>query len=130
VAPRAEAVGDREQGRVLAGVVGARRRGIAAVIGGQDEHIVPPEQAQPAGERRVDLTQRVVEALDIVPVSIDLVGLDQVGEDEAARQRLEQVRRLRDRASVRGARMLDVNADAREQLADLADRVDLDRIGL
>ncbi len=67
-----------------------------------------------------------MEALDVVAVAVHLVGLDQIGEHQAAIQRADQLGRLRERLGVGGARMLDVDADAREQLADLADRVNLD----
>ena len=42
--------------------------------------------AEPLADGGVDLAQRAVEALDVLAVAVDLVGLDQVGEDEARRR--------------------------------------------
>ncbi len=79
---------------------------VAAMIGGQDQQVVVAEQPQPASHVRVDLAQRPMEALGVVPVPVDLVGLDQVREHEPAVERLEQPRGLRERGGVGGARML------------------------
>ena len=83
-----------EQRHVLARVVGARVRRVDAVVGGEDEQValrVEPRQPLPHG--RVDLAQRAVEALDVVAVAEDLVGLDEVGEHEARRRARRSARR-------------------------------------
>ena len=85
------------------------------------------QQLEPAADARVDLAQRAVEALDVVAVAVDLVGLDQVREHEPALERRAAAAVVSlERARVGRAGVLDVDPDAGEQLADLADRVDLD----
>ena len=60
-------------------------RGVDAVVGGEDQQVaLGVEVLEPLPHRRVDLLQRAVEARDVVAVAEDLVGLDEVGEHEAA----------------------------------------------
>ncbi len=83
----------REQRRVLARVVGAGRRRIAAVVGGDDEQVARRvEPLEPAADLRVDLPQRGVEAGDVAAVAVDLVGLDEVREDEPALELVDERR--------------------------------------
>ena len=64
-----------------------------------------------------------MEALDVVAVAVDLVGLDQVHEDEPRFQRADQLGCHRDAGGVGGAGVVDVDPDAGEQVVDLADAV-------
>ena len=76
-------------------------------------------------DRRVDLAQRAVEALDVLAVAVDLVGLDEVGEHEAAVELVHQRRgRRRSPSALVAPLCCVVDADAGEHLADLADGVD------
>ena len=103
-----------------------RRRRVAAVVGGQDQQVIRPQQRQPARDARVDPSQRAGEALEVLAVAVDLIGLDQVREHEPGSS--SPISSVVARAPRVGrARMLDVDPDAGEQLPDLADRVDLDR---
>jgi hypothetical protein len=61
-----------------------------------------------------------------VAVAVELVGLDQVGEDQAAVQRAQELGRRRDALRVGLALVRLVDAVAGEQVEDLADRVDRD----
>ncbi len=67
-----------------------------------------------------------MEAGDVVAVAVDLIGLDQVREHEPALERAHQLGRLRQRSGVGRPRVLHVDPDPGEQLADLAHRVHLD----
>ena len=119
-----------QQRRVLARVVGAGGGRVAAVVGGEDEEVaLRVEPLEPAADRRVDDLERLVEAGDVAAVAVDLVGLDEVGEHEAAVELVDQVLGPADRLLVGGARVAAVDADAREHLLDLADRVDRDAVG-
>ena len=113
-----------QQRRVLARVVGVRRARVHAVVGGEHEQVVVAQQAQPLADRGVDLAQRAVEALDVVAVAVDLVGLHEVGEDEAGVELAQQLADGRDAALVRGPRVVLVDAHAGEEVAHLAHGVD------
>ena len=95
-------------GRVLARVVGARRGRVAAVVGREDEQVARGVEAvEPAADRGVDHPQRGVEARHVAAVAVDLVGLDEVGEHEAAVELVDQrprPRRSPPRSWRRGAR--------------------------
>ena len=131
VVPAPAVAGERGQQRdVLASVVGVRGGRIAAVVGGQHQQIALPEQLEPLPHRRVDLLQGAVEPRDVVAVAVDLIGLHEIGEHEPGLERAHELGRLGQRAGVGGARMLDVDADAGEQLPDLAHGVHLDPRGL
>ena len=57
-------------------------------------------------------------------MAVHLIGLDEVGEHEAALQGVDQLRGRRDRRRVGRPLVLMVDPDAVEHLADLAHRVD------
>ena len=61
---------------------------------------------------------------DVVTMSVDLVGLDQVREHQTVIKPVQQLARLRERHRICGAGVLLVDPDPGEQLSDLADRVD------
>ena len=71
----------------------------------------------------VDRAQRRGETGNVLAVAVDLVGLDQVGEHEACLERRGQFVRGLQCRGVRRARVGDVDPDAREEVADLADAV-------
>jgi hypothetical protein len=71
-----------------------------------------------------------VVARHVAAVPVDLIGLDQVGEHEAALQPVDQLGGRRQRRRVRRALVLVVDADAVEHLADLAHGVHRDALGL
>jgi len=119
-----------QQRHVLAGVIGPGRGHVTAMVGGQDQHVAGAGQLEPAHEAGVDLAQRAVEALDIVAMPVDLVGLDEIREHESMLERSQQVGHLCHRAGVTGAGVLNVDADATEQLPDLAHGVDRHVAGL
>src|ERR1700733_2955916 len=116
---------DGQQRRVLARVVGARVGDIDAVICSDDEEIVVAHVREHLSHAGVDLTQCAVEAVRVLAVPIYLVGLDQVGEHEAVRQRPEQLVHFGERAGVGGAGVRDAHTDAGEQVVDLAHAVRL-----
>jgi hypothetical protein len=120
----------REQRRVLARVVAVRRRRIDAVVGGEDEEVARAQELQPARDACVDRLKRAGESDGIVTMAVDLVGLHEVREDEARVELLEEPRRRRNALRVRRRRVLAVDADAREQVADLPDGVDRHAVGL
>ena len=108
----------------------SREWSVPGVVGSQPWSAVSTSRSRSGSSRssqvadgRVDLAQRAVEALDVLAVAVDLVGLDEVGEHEAAVELVHQRRRGVDRLRVGGALVLVVDADAGEHLADLADRV-------
>ena len=100
------------------------------MIGGEDEQVVVAQELQPARDALVDAAQRPGEAVEVVAVTVDLIGLDQVGEHEAVVEPGDQLGRLVQGPRVGRARMLDVDAHSREQLAHLADRVHGDAVAL
>ena len=71
-----------EQQRVLARVVCRRRRGIAAVIRREDQQIAVVERVEDVGQPAVEVLQAAMEVDGIVSVPPELVGLDEVHEDE------------------------------------------------
>ena len=66
------------------------------MVGGQDEQVaLRVQRAEPLPHGRVDPLQRAVEARHVLAMAVDLVGLDEVGEDEPAVERVDQrARRL------------------------------------
>src|SRR5437588_4104138 len=69
-----------------------------------------------------------MESLDVVPVAIHLICLDQVGEHESGGETPQQLGGLLECSRVGRAWMLDVDPNAVEQLADLPHRVNLDPV--
>ena len=122
----------RRRAAARARACGRSRGGrVAAVVGGEHEQVaLGIEPLEPGRDRGVDRAQRAVEALDVLAVAVDLVGLDEVREDEAAVELVDQGRGRVDRLRVGGALVLVVDADAGEHLPDLADGVGRDAVGL
>ncbi len=111
--------------RVLARVVGRRRRRVAAVVGGDDQQVAGLQRVEQVGQPVVEVLQAAVEVDRVVAVAPELVGLDEVDEDEAAvvglaEQPLGDGHALRVR--LRRVRLVDVLAG--EDVADLPDAVD------
>ena len=92
---------------------------VAAVVGGQDEQVVGPEQRRATrATRGVDLAQGAGEARDVVTVTVDLIGLDQVREHEPASAARGSARSVSASATCVGrARMLDVDPRRRRTAA-------------
>ena len=122
-AGRIPARGVREQHRVLAGVVARRRRRVAAVVGGDDQEIVRAQRLEDVGQPPVEVLQAAVEVDRVVAVPPQLVGLDEVGEDEAVVDVLEQLEGAVDPLDVRLRRERLVDVAPGEDVADLADAV-------
>src|SRR3954454_14787672 len=115
---------DGEQRRILAGVVAVRRGGVDAVVGGEDQEVAGPEAVvEPLGDRLVDLAERLGEPADVVAVAVDLVGLDEVREDQPGVELVQELRRRGEPLLVGRRRVLAIDADAGEQVADLAHAV-------
>ena len=115
----------REQHRVLARVVGRRRRGIAAVVGREDQQVAGPQRLEQVRQPAVEVLEAAVEVDRVVAVPPERVRLDEVHEDEAVVELLQQLLRLLYAVDVRLRRMRLVDVDAREDVADLADAVHL-----
>ena len=113
----------REQHRVLAGVVARRRRRVAAVVGRDDEEVALAERLEDVGQPAVEVLQAAVEVDRVVAVPPELVGLDEVREDEPVVDVLEQLDRAVDAVHVRLRRERLVDVAAGEDVADLPDAV-------
>ena len=114
----------REEERVLARVVGRRRRRVAAVIRGEDEQVARPQLREQVGQARVEVLQAAVEVHRVVAMAPEHVRLDEVREDESRVELAQELLRLLDPLGVRlrGMRLVDVAAG--EDVGDLADAVD------
>ncbi len=60
------------------------------MIGGQDKQVIIGQRSSQARDVRVDLRERAGEALEIVAMAVDLIGLDQVREHEPVVQPADQ----------------------------------------
>src|SRR5579862_6879498 len=114
-----------EEHRVLPRVVGGRRRRIAAVIRRDDEEVARPQRLEQVGQAAVEVLEAAVEVHGVVAVAPQHVGLDEVDEDEALVHLLQELLRHLDAVDVRLRRMRLVDVLAGEDVADLADAVDL-----
>ena len=114
-----------EEQRVLARVVRRRRGGVAAVIRGDDQQVAGAKRRKEVGEPTVEVLEATVEVDRVVAVSPEHVGLDEVREHEPRVQLVEQLLGLVDALDVRPRRVRVVDVDAREDVADLADGVNL-----
>jgi len=114
---------DDEQRDVFAGVIGARRGWIVAVIGGQDQEIVRLEARQEPVEPHVESLEVLRVPHRVVPMAVDGIEVDEIREDEALRgrgeRRLDLVHAVVVRLRVHGAG----DASAGEEVLDLADRM-------
>ena len=79
---------------MLARVVGGRRRRVAAVVGREDQQVAGPQRVEDLGEPPVEVLQAAMEVHRVVPVAPEHVGLDEVREDEAVVELLQQLHRL------------------------------------
>src|SRR6266536_2926726 len=86
----------REQQGVLARVVGRWRRRIAAVIGSEDQQVARSHCLEQVGQAPVKVLQATVEVDRVVAVPPKHVRLDEVDEDQAGVELLEQRFRLLD----------------------------------
>ena len=110
---------------------------VPGVVGSQPWSAVSTSRSRSGSSAReplphgdVDRAQRPWKPAHVLAVAVDLVGLDEVGEDEAVLELVDQRGRRGDRGGVRRAGMLVVDADVVEDGADLADGVDRDAVGL
>ena len=124
-ARRVAALDVGEQQRVLARVVGRRRRRVAAVVRGEDEQVVRPQRVEQVGQPAVEVLEAAVEVHRVVAVAPERVGLDEVREDQPVVDRPQQLLGLLDALDVRLRRELLVDVLVGEDVADLADAVDL-----
>ena len=100
------------------------------MVGGDDEQVVVSQPRQQRGQPRVEALEVGGVAGDVVAVAVLRVEVDQVGEDQAALDRLHL--RLDLVHAVLVAHGVDPARDAAagKQILDLADRDDRDRRGL
>ena len=110
---------------MLPGVVGRGGRRVAAVVGGDDQQVAGPERLEDVLEPAVEVLQAAVEVDRVVAVAPEHVRLDEIGEDEAFVDRLQQLDDLVDAVDVRLRRVGLVDVAAGEDVADLADAVHL-----
>src|SRR2546427_12690695 len=91
-------------------MVGRGRRGVAAVIGRENEEIPCTQGVEEIRQPAVEVLQAAVEVDRIVAVPPEHVGLDEVDEDEALFELAEQTLRLGNPFEVRlrGGRLVDV----------------------
>ena len=101
-APRDPAV-PGQQRDALARVVAVLHRGIDAVVGGQHEQVPVAQRRQPAADGRVDLAQRAVEAIGVLAMAVELVGLDQVRDDDPGVELRDEPGQRRQRRGIRRA---------------------------
>ena len=83
-----------EQRHVLPRMIRARRRGIVAVIGRHDEDVGRLQARQQLVETPVETLEVVGVALNVVPMPVHRVEVDQVREDEATGLRVEGAKHL------------------------------------
>ncbi len=106
---------------VLAGVIGARRRRIVAVIGSNDEQVAVAQRRQQATETDIEALEIGGVAGRIVAMAVLRVEVDEVGEDQARPRRcdglLDLVNPLLVTLRVDGGG----DAAAGEEVLDLAD---------
>ena len=114
-----------EQERMLARVIRRRRRRIAAVVGRDDQQVARPQRLEDVLEPAVEVLQAAVEVDRVVAVPPEHVRLDEVREDEAAVDRLQQLDGLVDPVDVRLRRERLVDVAAGVDVADLADGMHL-----
>src|SRR3954451_8783314 len=76
----------REQERVLARVVGRGRRGIAAVVGSENQEVARSHRLEQVRKPPVEILQAAVEVDGVVSVAPEHVGLDEVDEDQTGLQ--------------------------------------------
>ena len=73
-------------GHVLARVVGARRGRVVAVIGRDDRDVARTEPRQQRRQPRIEPLQVRRISVDVVPVAVLGVEIDEVGEDQSGRR--------------------------------------------
>ena len=95
------------------------------MVGGDDQQVAGAQRLEDVLEPAVEVLQAAVEVDGVVAVPPEHVRLDQVREDEAAIDCLEQLDRLVDPVHVRLRRERLVDVAAGIDVADLPDRVHL-----
>ena len=113
-----------QEQRVLAGMIGRRRRRIAAVVRGEHEEVSGTQRRKQVGKPPVEVLQAAMEVLRVVSVAPQHVGLHEVREDEPGLDLPEKLLGLRDPFEVRLRQVRLVDVEAGEDVRDLADAVD------
>ena len=93
------------------------------MVGGENQQIARPHRLEQVGQAPVEILQAAVEVDRIVAVPPEHVGLDEIDEDQAGFQLLEQRLGLLDSLDVRLRRVGLVDVLAREDVGDLPDSV-------
>ena len=107
---------------VLARVIGAGRRRIVAVIGGDDQQIRFPQRRQHVTEALVEALEVVGVARDVVAVPVQRIEVHEIDEDEPRSIGADDIDQPIDTFAVALRRNRLGNASAGEQIPDLADR--------
>src|SRR5918995_4381822 len=100
-------------------MIGGRRCGIVAVIGGKDNEVLLPNFAQHPRQASVELLKAGVEAGYIITVSPRLVEFDHVGKEQTIRHRPERALDQDVGFPVRGS-MHTADSTTREQIIHLS----------
>ena len=77
----------QDQRHFLPRVVGAAEGRVVAVVGGDDQQILPRAGGQESGEPGIEFRQRPRIARRVAAVAVFAVEIDQVGEDQPVRRR-------------------------------------------
>ncbi len=112
---------EHQQRNMLARVVGAWRGRIVAVIGGDDQQIAGLDPRQQRRQSRVESLEVGGVALGIVAMPVHGVKVDQVGEDQASRCRVERALDFVHAVRIAGRVHRVRNTAAGKQVLDLAD---------
>ena len=114
--PAQHLAGHGQERSVLASVIGPRVSRIHAVIGCDDQQVAIMQTPQQARQIGVDIAQGAIEAPDVLAVTVDLVGLDQIGEQKPLVQPSKQDLGALEGLCVRRARVRLGDSNAGEQI--------------
>ena len=95
------------------------------MVGGEDEQIAWAECVEEVRQPAVEVLQAAMEVVRVVAMPPERIGLDEIREDETVVDRSQQLFGLLDPFDVRTRRELLVDVLVGEDVADLADAVDL-----
>lgn len=87
---------------LLAGMVGAGVGGVAAVVGGEQQHAVVAQPAEDLGNIGIERLKALREAVHVVSVAVQRVGIHEVHEHQAAPVLLHEVQHAGDAGVVSG----------------------------
>ena len=87
---------------LLAGMVGAGVGGVAAVVGGEQQHAVVAQPAEDFGNIGIERLKALREAVHVVSVTVQRVGVHKVHEHQAAPVLLHEVQHAGDAGVVSG----------------------------